>query len=81
MLGQLVLDHPLDVLGACMGPAWGLHGACLGPPWGLHGASMEPAWGLLGSAGGLSGPYSGRPAFQSSMKSVKVLETGHSFEL
>ena len=42
--------------------------------WGLHGACMGPAWGL-------SGAYSRRPAFQSSIKSVKVSETGHSFEL
>ena len=58
-----------------MGPAWGGHGApwdlmwlhevpwdLMGPPWGIHGACL-----------GLAGAYSRRPAFQSSIKNVKLL--------
>ena len=37
--------------------------------------------GIVSGLIGLFGAYSGRPAFQSSIKNVKVLKTDHSFEL
>ena len=52
-----------------MGPAWDLMGPAwdlMGPPWDTHGASMGHPWGLHGA-------YSRRPAFQSSIKNVKLL--------